>query len=294
MRNVFIENGAAVLAVILWGSAPAIIVTLYDYLKPMDIVFPQFVIAYVVMCIAHRKPLRPEKKIHELYFFLTGFLGITASVGLLNTAYTFASSGTASVIYSTSPLVVVLIYMIIRRKAYVGIRYWSGGLMALAGCAIVSMVGDKQYASLTGIVLAFSSAAAWALYVVIYDQIQKESDYPINGLLRRMFFYGFLTAFIVVMFTDSNLSIDVLLHGNHVMILILAQGIFMGAGAYLLWNWSCGKLGAARTSIYLYGMPFVTLIVAAIFLSEELSAIKMLGCVITVAGVVLSQSDKGI
>jgi drug/metabolite transporter (DMT)-like permease len=109
-----------------------------------------------------------------------------------------------------------------------------------------------------------------------------------------MFFYGFLSTLVILLLTGSNLSVDVILHGHNVLVLLIAQGVFMGAIAYLLWNWSCEKIGPAKTSIYVYGMPFVTLIVSAVVISEELTALKLVGCVITVVGVFLSQLDKGI
>lgn len=292
MKNPIISYGAAVLAVILWGSAPAIIVTLYNCLKPMDIVLAEFVTAYIVMCIAHRKPVRVTKLTHELDFFFIGFLGITATAGLLNTSYTYISSGAGSVIYSTSPLIVTLIYMIIKRRITAGIRFWAGGILALAGCSLVTMTGQTQHIEAAGVFLALSSALAWALYVIIYDHLEKTSDYPINGVLRRMFFYGIITTLALLPFTGTNLAPDVILHDKNVLILMLVQGIFMGAVSYLLWNYSCRELGAARTSIFIYGMPFVTLIVSHLVLGESLTALKILGCFVTVTGVFLSQRDN--
>lgn len=282
----------AAIAVIIWGSAPAVIITQYNYLKPMDVVLMEFLIGYIVFCFVERKPIKAEKKSHEIMFFLIGTLGITLTAGFMNNAYKFASSGVVSVIYSTSPLVLVLIYMIVKKKAYAGHRFWTGGLIAVLGCALVTMTGEAQEISFAGVALALAAAVSWALYLFVYDKIEKEGDYSINGILRRMFFYGFLTSLVFVVFTGTNLSFETVFRGHNVLILILVQGIFMGAVAYLLWNYSCKMVGAKITSIFIYGMPFVTMIVSWIVLSETLTLVKLLGCIVTIFGVFLSQTDK--
>lgn len=51
-----------------------------------------------------------------------------------------------------------------------------------------------------------------------------------------------------------------------------------------------GRLGAVGTSIYIYLVPVITIVISVIILHEQLTPALLMGTVLTLAGLLLSQS----
>jgi len=77
---------------------------------------------------------------------------------------------------------------------------------------------------------------------------------------------------------------------------VLGNLCFLGIVAsflcYLSWNYVVNKIGVVTVTNYLYIQPFATFIVSAIVLHERITPIAILGGVLILAGVYLSQRLK--
>ena len=62
---------------------------------------------------------------------------------------------------------------------------------------------------------------------------------------------------------------------------------------FVTWNFAVGKLGAVKTTTYLYLVPVVTLVFSALLLGEPVTPLSLAGAALTVAGLALSQWKKG-
>ncbi|MPM97969.1 hypothetical protein SDC9_145150 [bioreactor metagenome] len=58
------------------------------------------------------------------------------------------------------------------------------------------------------------------------------------------------------------------------------------------WNWAVSKLGAVKTSFYIYIVPVVTLISAAVILKEKITFIALIGALLTLGGLFVSEGEK--
>jgi drug/metabolite transporter (DMT)-like permease len=65
--------------------------------------------------------------------------------------------------------------------------------------------------------------------------------------------------------------------------------IFCSAGAFMLYSYSAKILSVIKVSIFTNAIPIVTIIVAIILGQETFSISKILGIVIVVVGLLLSQ-----
>jgi drug/metabolite transporter (DMT)-like permease len=61
--------------------------------------------------------------------------------------------------------------------------------------------------------------------------------------------------------------------------------------AYFLWSRSIQQLGAARTAIYSCGVPLVAAAIAVVLLGERPTPTHVVGALLIVAGVLLSQRE---
>ena len=102
-------------------------------------------------------------------------------------------------------------------------------------------------------------------------------------------FYLFLTmAIIISPIVIRGVFINKLFHLSfRVWIAILFLGIFCSGFGYVLWSQALKEMEAAKAGAFLYFEPFVTVIAAYIFLSENITFLMILSGIIITAGVLL-------
>ncbi|MGI5824151.1 MAG: EamA family transporter, partial [Bacillota bacterium] len=61
---------------------------------------------------------------------------------------------------------------------------------------------------------------------------------------------------------------------------------------YTTWNSAIRILGAVKTSVYIYGIPVVTVITSAIILRENITALAIAGTCCTLLGLFVSESKS--
>ncbi len=70
--------------------------------------------------------------------------------------------------------------------------------------------------------------------------------------------------------------------------------LFLGFGAsalcFVTWNFAVRALGSVKTSVYIYAVPVITVITSLIFLHEVITWQSACGIVLTLAGLILSES----
>jgi len=73
------------------------------------------------------------------------------------------------------------------------------------------------------------------------------------------------------------------------MIPLLKLGIFSSTFAFIFFTYAMKNLGITKANIFTNTIPVLTAILAWIYLGEELTFTKMIGIVVVIAGLVLSQ-----
>ena len=77
---------------------------------------------------------------------------------------------------------------------------------------------------------------------------------------------------------------------------LVCLGVFCSAVAYALWAFAFSKLGASRANVYSNLIPVFTAIFSYLLAIEEMTAFKIIGILVVVIGLVLSQMrtrDRG-
>lgn len=77
----------------------------------------------------------------------------------------------------------------------------------------------------------------------------------------------------------------------------IANILFLGLGAsamcFVSWNSAVRILGTVQTSVYIYAVPVVTTLASVWILKETVTIVGVLGIVMIVLGLLLSQNRKG-
>jgi len=159
-----------------------------------------------------------------------------------------------------------------------------GSLIALFGVSLV--VFNGQYIlkiSPVGDILSLSATVCWAVYTILLKRISNR--YTTLFITRKVFFYGLLT--ILPFFLLRPFNTHLALFAQPV---VWGNLLFLGIGAsllcYFFWNLAVKKLGAVRTTNYVYVVPLVALIASSIILDETITFVAMIGALLILAGIV--------
>jgi len=279
----------ALITIIVWGSTFIASRFMLDYFTPLQVMTMRFIIAYIVLLL-----MKPRfKKIiwkDELIFLLMGLTGCSIYFLAENTALTITSTSNVSIIVASSPILTALLAHIFTKDEKLKINTIAGFIIAFIGVAFVVFNGTFILKlNPIGDLLAFISALSWAIYSLILKNVVNRYDNIL--LIRKVMFYGLLTAFPFLLLEKKPFNLEALANPK-LLISILFLGVVGSGLCYLIWNLSVRKLGIVTTNSYIYVIPFVTMILAAILLKEQITIIGILGAILIILGVVITSSPK--
>lgn len=280
-----------VIVIILWGSAIVASKMALQYLTPVEVVVLRFICGYATLWIIAPKWLKLEKWLDELACLACGFTGVSLYFLLQNLALPHTSTTNVSIILALSPMFTAICMSMAGEGERIKKNFHLGFIISI--CGVVLVVSNGQLSALKGgllgDVLVLFCTISWGIYSVVLKRLKK---YPTLLVTRRIFFYGLITMIPFALVMGFSPDWSGLLH--HCLPNVLYMGCFASAIAYVLWNRGIEILGPVKTDIYRYMMPVATIIFSAIFLGEQLTPIRLLGVVITLAGLLVSQGNIGI
>lgn len=291
-KNRLTGHAAAFFTIFVWGTTFISTKVLLQDFRPVEILVIRFVLGYLALLLAYPRLLRGTTRRQEGVMALAGLCGICLYYLLENIALTYTQASNVGVIISIAPFFTAILTQITSRsKQKLSVPFFIGFLLAMAGIVLISINGGRLRLNPVGDLLAAAAAVVWAVYAVLTKKI---SAYGQSTLLttRRIFFYGLLfmvPASLLFGFRPDFASLAV--PGNAANLLFL--GIGASAMCFVTWNFAVKKLGAVKTSIYIYMVPVITVAASVIVLKERVTVLSGIGIVLTLAGLLLSQKQGG-
>ena len=282
----------ALFSVVVWGSCYVLTKNLLNAgFTALQITPIRMALAYVALLLMRPKfqklPVRDE-----LRFVLIGLFGGSVYFFLQNTALTYTYAANVSIIVCLSPIFTALFaWLFSRDRERIGKFLLIGSAIAIVGVVLVVLNGSLRFhLSPAGDLLALAAGISWAIYSVL---IKPYTD-TMDGFLvtRRVMFWAFVTAVPLMLLTDGMPDLRPLFTDWKVLLSWLFLSILGNAVCFALWNVAFRRLGVVVTNNYLYGSPFVTLLVGFLLLHEPISWMGILGAVLITAGVILAQRDR--
>ena len=170
-------------------------------------------------------------------------------------------------------------------------RQVLGILITLVGVLVtVLVVGISSSLSVVGYLFLVIAVISYALYSVF---VQKASDYTEVEITYVMLAYGavvFTILSIAESFFKGNLNLLLILplKDTNFLIAILYQGIGCSVIAFFLSNMAIARIGVNRTSSFIGVSTVVSIISGAILLQESFSIYQIIGAIIIIIGVYIS------
>lgn len=273
----------AVFCVMVWGSTFVVSKSLLMHLQPVQLMLFRFIIAYIAMWIICPKWYFRLKE--EWRFLLMGLMANTLYSWAENTALTLTLVSNVSILVSTTPIMTALLIAIFYKDERLKRRQMIGFAIAFVGMVFVVFNGAVTLKlNPVGDMLALLASLIWAIYGLLLRRWSNEYDSAL--LTRKMMFYGVLTSFPLFLTTKEPLHLSsVLTLENGLKLLYL--GIVASAICFLLWNMAIRSIGVLKTSLYIYSIPLVTLIISVIFLDEKITLMGVIGMFLVVTGMLL-------
>lgn len=287
----------ALVTVLVWAVTFVSTKVLLVHFAPVEILFFRFMIGFVALAALRPRRLHVRGFAEERWFMLAGATGITLYYLLENIALTFTTASIVGVVVAAAPLFTGLASAVVLKER-LHAPFFVGFVVAMAGVCLVTFAGGAADADagllggagLAGVGLALAAAATWAVYSLV---TKKLSGFGYDSILvtRRTFAWGLL--FMLPTLPVLGFSPD---WAALALPEVWGNLAFLGLGAsalcFVTWNVAVRELGPVRTSLYIYLVPALTVLASAAVLGEPLTPLVVLGVLLTIAGLLLSERGK--
>jgi drug/metabolite transporter (DMT)-like permease len=273
----------AIFCVTVWGSTFVVSKSLLTHLLPIQLMLIRFTLAYIAMWIIYPKWHFRLKE--EWRFLLMGLLANTLYAWAEITALTMTLTSNVSILVSTTPIMTALLIALLHREDRLNRIQTIGFMIAFVGIVFVVFNGAVTLKlNPVGDLLALLASLIWAMYSML---LRRWSDEYNSALItRKLMFYGAVTTLPIFLMSKEPLRLSSVLTWEAGFKLVYLA--FVGSAlCFLLWNMAIRTIGVLKTSLYIYSIPLVTLIISVIFLDEKITLMGAVGMFLVVAGMLL-------
>lgn len=280
---------SALLTILIWGTTFISTKVLLVDFQPIEILFFRFVMGLFALLVVYPHRMKGTTGKQELTFVFAGLCGVCLYYLLENIALTYTMASNVGVIISVAPFfTAILSHLLLKKDEKLRANFFIGFVVAMAGIALISFNGTRLQLNPTGDLLALLAAFLWACYSIL---TRKISSFGYNTILttRRVFFYGILFMIPALFLFDFKLELSRFANMTY-LLNILFLGVGASALCFVTWNFAVKLLGAVKTSIYIYLVPVITVAASVLILHEPFTWMTGIGTVLTLAGLLLSES----
>ncbi len=276
-------------AVFFWSFNVILASLFVTSLTPMEFAFGRWLIAAVILLPLSYKGLKKNFSYLKSHFVFIVWLALTGIV-LDNTLIYVAARTTNAIdmgLLNALGPVFIFILSAIFLKTPVLRNQIIGTVLSLCGVVIIVTKGHP-----TGILdMDFSTGDLWmilnAFCFAVYSLLQKKRPPEVSQLtlLSASVVVGvvILLPFLLI---ETPLG-QIASLGKEEYSVLIYLGIFNSVIAYLTWNSALAKIGSVKTGIVYYLLPVITMVEAALFLSEKITWAEAMGGFAVLVGIVI-------
>lgn len=279
-------------ATVIWASTFINLKVLLLQLPPNTIAFLRFFIASLALGLYLACVRQPAIRRQDwLRFAACGLTGVAMYNVLQNQGLRYAGPTDAAILAAMAPVFITILACLLLKEK-VSLTQVLGIVIAMAGSILVATNGSLAGLALGrlrlyGDFLVLVTGLAWAIYSILVKTLVER--YPAATVLAYTTFAGTLfllplsLAELPVNFTAVTIS-------NWLNILYL--GLFASATAFLFWNLALSRVAASTAASFIYLVPVLTAIMAAIYYRQLPSLPVATGGLIVIAGTYLSSRNN--
>ena len=224
---------------------------------------------------------------------LLGATGIFLYNAFFFAALAKLSASRAALIIATNPALTAVAAWVVFRQRFVWWQ-WVGVATAFAGVAIVVSRGDIALVSDAlglGEVLMFGGAASWVVYTLVGRSMMQRKD-ALSPLATTAYASG---VGLLLLATAAMFELPQVQWSRIGLTELVAVGYLglLGTAVGFVWFYEGVKaLGAARASVFTNLVPVFGVTLGVVLLGEPLLASMIVGGLVTLAGISLTNLTK--
>ncbi|HGZ8648135.1 TPA: DMT family transporter [Staphylococcus aureus] len=269
--------------IILWGSAfPMIKIALNDFSAESLSAFRLILATIILLPFVIIKKL-PTPELRDIpVIFILGFCGFVIYHTALNFGETLISAGISGILVSTTPIFSsALAYIFL--KEHFSKWNWLSSLVAFIGISIISISKDDYTTiNVLGVFIILLASFSESLYFTFQKKYIEKYGFIAFTLYTIMASSPFMLIFIPEIIND--------IHGATFtsIVSVLYLAIFPTIIPYVLPAYIVKSVGVSDATMSLYLTPIVSLLLSYLLLDELPTTLAIIGGIITLLGVSLS------
>jgi drug/metabolite transporter (DMT)-like permease len=297
-------DGILIVMVLIWGVNYSVIKRAFAEIPPQPYNAIRMVIATLVFFAAMAwashaaragkpvsrifhttaKPTAADKWQLVLLGIVGQFLYQICFVGGVNET----SVSNSALIIGATPVVIAIASAAMGRERITKLHWFGAATSALGIYLVVGHGADFGGSHLRGDLLVMASVLCWAVYSMgAAALIERHSPLYVTGMT---FAIGAVPYCLYAL--PALVRIDWLGLSPYVYVSVVLSALLALCLAYLIWYTAIQAIGVARTSLYSNLVPIAAMAVAALWLNEPITSIKVAGAAAVLTGLWLTRLGR--
>ena len=277
---------------LMWAGNWVLARLIVQDLSPVVLTAARWTLATVLLWLVARKELSPVPGRRDLALMgLLGLLGIAGYTLLQYMALQYTSAVNGSLVFSTNPVVTMLLAAVWLREP-IGWRQVVGALLSVAGVAVILTGGTsalEQVQLNPGDLLVVVSTLLWALYSLLGRLVLDRFSPLVVTTWASVASLPLLWAAAAADLARRPLPQLTVFHG----LSLVYMAIFPSLLGFVWWYVGVRALGAGVASIFGNLLPVYTAVLSVLFLDEVVTTAHVAGGLAVIAGVALATRGTG-
>lgn len=281
----------AFISMFFWGMSYVWSKIVFEVYSPLTTIYFRLLISSVVLFLFAFATgiLEPIQKKDRWLFFGSAFLNPFLYFVGENYGLSLVSASLSAIIVATIPLFApfAAYYFFKERLKPLNV---TGLIISFMGLLLIIVNKDFGLnANPWGILLLFLAVFSAVFYIIVLKKLSLKYK-PVTiitwqNMIGSLFFLPFF------LFIDGASFITIRPNAITVASLLML-GIFASSVSYVLYTYVVKYLGVIKSSLYTNLIPVFTIIFSFYLLGEHFSLKKMIGMLVVIVGVVLSEIGK--
>lgn len=282
----------AILAMLFWGMSFIWSKIVFETYSPVTTIFFRLIISVAtIFSIIFIFRLNEQIKKKDLKYFLLSaiFNPFLYFIGE-NFGLQQVSASLTSVIISTIPVLTPFIVFLFYKERITKLNI-AGLILSFIGVLIIVLSENEQLiGNIAGIAFLFLAVIS-AIFYTIFVKRLTQTYKPITIIAWQNLFGVFLFLPFFLIF-DLKKVIHIIPNFNTIFSLFML-GFLASSIAFIFFTYAIKNLGIIKTNLYTNLVPVFAFLFAFIALGEDISWFKMVGLIIVLLGIILSESNSG-
>lgn len=197
-------------------------------------------------------------------------------------AYRFTGVAVGTLCYYMAPVILIMVSPILLKEKLTVVKVFSV-IAAIAGEVLISGVLSGTVRSAKGIALGLTAAVLYASVVLMNKFVRDLS--PVETTLIQMM----SAAIVMVPYVLITENVGEFVFDRKSVVVTIIVGIIHTGITYMLYFASMQKIPAQTTAVFSYIDPVTAIILSAVVLHEEFTAVQLAGTVLILGATLFNE-----